>query len=217
MITTLADTFFQQVDRSKVQPYAEYWESIKPQTLGDFLRRYLFAFTSVHTTWEANVRGYNAIKDLGWIADREDLKARLISAKCGMYNNRTKFIWDFTTKFLANPDKYCQKVENWAGYRNSLVKDINGLGITKVSFALEMCFPNEAEVSCIDTHGLKLYGLTADILGTKKGDALYEKAESHWIENSYKLNASATVARAIFWDEKQKKEDSRYWTYVLES
>lgn len=216
MNTAQADNFFSTVTQELVDNYSAYWDTIKPVSQDDFLRRYLFAFTSVHTTWEANVRGYEAIKDLGWIEDKADLLARLIFSRCGMHNNRANYIWEFAQKFIETPEAYCGKAENWTAHRNELVKQIKGLGITKVSFALEMCFPNEAEISCLDTHGLQLYGLDASKLGTKKGDALYEEAEAHWLKRSKDVGASSTVARAIFWDKKQQKEDSRYWTYVLE-
>lgn len=208
--------FFKSLKANEVKRYTEYWESIKPVTVDDFFRRYLFAFTSVHTTWESNVRGYLAIKGLEWKENKENLLSRLVWAKCGMYRNRTNYIWDFKEKFYANPEKFCTLQSDWRTHRNDLVDNIKGLGITKVSFALEMCFPREAMVSCIDTHGLQLYGIEAKSFSTKLGLATYEKAEDNWIDSSVDRGCSPTVSRAIYWDRKQNQPDSRYWSFVLE-
>lgn len=217
METKKAEQFFNTITPKVSKTYTEYWESIKPTTVDDFFRRYLFAFTSVHTTWEANVRGYLALKGLEWTENKENLISRLVWARCGMYNNRAKTIWAFKNKFYANPDFYCNVQGDWRTHRNNIVKEIAGLGITKVSFALEMCFPKEALVSCIDTHGIKLYELSTNSFTSKKAMAEYEEAEDHWIDCSVDVGCSPTIARAIYWDVKQEKKDSRYWTYVLEN
>jgi thermostable 8-oxoguanine DNA glycosylase len=215
MDITQAENFFNSVRQSTVRRYTDYWESIKPITQNDFLRRYLFAFTSVHTTWLGNIRGYTAIRDLKWLDSKETLLQRLINAKCGMHNHRTEYIWNFKEQFLKNPEKYCQKVQEWQPYRNQLVGEINGIGMAKVSFTLEMNFPNEAEVTCLDTHGVQLYKLSKNGAKSKKEVIEYETAEKHWVDCSKAVGCSPTVARAIMWDKKQNKRNSRYWTYVL--
>ena len=58
-----ADDFFKTFPVDKVQAYKDYWESVAPQTDGDRFRRYLFAYCSVHTSWQGNCRGYEAIKN----------------------------------------------------------------------------------------------------------------------------------------------------------
>ena len=58
MDTTKADQFFATFPMEKVETYKQYWESVKPLTQDDIFRRWLFAFCSVHTTWEGNIRGY---------------------------------------------------------------------------------------------------------------------------------------------------------------
>ena len=212
-----ADKFFSTLNNPKlIKRYTNYWESIKPVTIDDFFRRYLFAFTSVHSTWQSNLRGYLALRGLEWVNNKENLISRLVWAKCGMYRNRTQNIWAFKEKFYDSPEFFCEIQADWRTHRNNLVKVIDGLGITKVSFALEMCFPKEALVSCIDTHGLKLYEFENSSFTTKKGLLEYEDAEDHWIDASVECGCSPTVARAIYWDKKQKQKSSRYWTYVLE-
>ncbi len=69
--------------------YAEYWESIAPQTDAEVFQRWLFAFTSIHTTWENNVNLYNSIKNFEeWINDSEVLMKRLIEGRAGLHNQR---------------------------------------------------------------------------------------------------------------------------------
>ena len=70
-----ADDFFKTFPVEKVEAYKDYWESVAPQTDGDIFRRYLFAYCSVHTSWQGNCRGYNAIKNY------EEFAAYLIAWK----------------------------------------------------------------------------------------------------------------------------------------
>lgn len=217
MNTSKAERFFETVRPSTVKRYTDYWETIRPKTNDDFLRRYLFAFTSVHTSWKGNINGFNAIKDLGWLGDKENLRERLINSRCGMHNARTGYIWDFTEKFYANPLKYTKVQGDWTSYRNKLVEEINGIGMAKVSFTLEMCFPSEVEVTCIDTHGIQMYDLPFVGWKSKKEVECYEKTEKHWVECSKALNASPYITRSMFWDKKQNRRNTRYWSYVLEA
>jgi thermostable 8-oxoguanine DNA glycosylase len=162
------------------------------------------------------VRGYNAIKDLGWVNDKEDLRRRLIESKCGMYNNRTEYIWKFRDQFYADPSFYCEVKGDWVAYRNKIVKEIVGLGIAKVSFSLELCFPEECAVFCGDTHMIQLYELKQQDFKSRAGVELYENVERHWLAGSAKMGASPTVARAIYWDRNQNRRNSRYWSVALE-
>ena len=79
MDTTKPDQFFasfKELHSHKVEAYKQYWETLKPLTNEDIFRRYLFAFCSVHTTWEGNIKGYLAIRDfIYWRYNRKDLFA----------------------------------------------------------------------------------------------------------------------------------------------
>ena len=73
----------------KFAQYGKYWESIAPQTDAEIFQRWLFAFTSIHTTWENNVNLYNSIKNFEeWINDSEVLMKRLIEGRAGLHNQR---------------------------------------------------------------------------------------------------------------------------------
>lgn len=101
MDKTKAQKFFDNFPKDKIVSYKEYWETVKPKNTDDIFRRYLFAFCSVHTTWEGNVRGYNAIKNFNeWTDNKESLKEKLHKSGVGLHNNRTEYIWSFKDKFL---------------------------------------------------------------------------------------------------------------------
>ena len=84
-----ADDFFTNFAKDKVNTYKEYWESVRPQNDGDIFRRYLFAYCSVHTSWQGNCRGYNAIKNYeNWIDNKETLLDKLKhSGVCLLYTS----------------------------------------------------------------------------------------------------------------------------------
>jgi hypothetical protein len=97
------------------------------------------------------------------------------------------------------------------------VSKISGIGLAKVSFALEMIHPNEARVLCGDIHQLRLYDMESlKYNKSRSGTDLYKKMERHWMVNCGKLGVPSYIARSIYWDDLQKKEDSRYWSFVLE-
>ena len=216
---TKADIFFETFPRDKVVKYREYWESVRPQNNDDIFRRYLFAYCSVHTTWKGNCSGYNAIKNFNeWIDDTDALREKLHKSGGGLHNNRTNYIWDFSTKFWANPkDFYLTTKKYHVKKRDSIVSKISGIGLAKVSFALEMIHPNEARVLCGDIHQLRLYDMESlKYNKSRSGTDLYKKMERHWMINCGKLGVPSYIARSIYWDDLQKKEDSRYWSFVLE-
>lgn len=214
-----ADIFFETFPRDKVVKYKEYWESVRPQNVDDIFRRYLFAYCSVHTTWKGNCAGYNAIKDFNeWIDNKEVLKDKLHKSGVGLHNNRTNYIWDFSQKFWANPkDFYLTTKKGHVKKRDAIVSKIKGIGLAKVSFALEMIHPNEARVLCGDVHQLRLYDMEhLKYNKSRSGTDTYKKMERHWMVNCGKLKVPSYIARSIYWDDLQKKDDSRYWSFVLE-
>ena len=207
------DALFDSFDKQEVERYQDYWDSVKPQTESEMFKRWLFAFMSVHTTWENNVRGYDAVKDwTKWINLDDKLEQLLIDSRVGLYKGRTKYLSQFATKFWQDPQKYMYQSGNWQEWRDDLVQNILGLGMAKVSFSLEMIYPNEAKVTCMDTHLFQAYGLSQT-----KDARSYKQIENYWLGMCRMWNVPSTIARAIYWDRKQGKTDSRYWSYVLEN
>tara|TARA_Y100000310_G_scaffold216818_1_gene217880 strand:- start:837 stop:1616 length:780 start_codon:yes stop_codon:yes gene_type:complete len=210
---SMANNLFNSFDSKEIEVYKSYWQSIAPKNDTEELQRWLFAFMSVHTTWERNVIGYEAIKDWTvWFNDDKKLMEIIKGAAVGLHNNRVRFISEFAHKFWADPSAYKYQGGSWQDFRNKLVKNILGLGIAKVSFGLEMIYPNEAKVTCMDTHLFQAFGLDQT-----KDARRYIEIENYWLGMCAMWNVPSTIARAILWDRKQDKTDSRYWTYVLEN
>jgi hypothetical protein len=205
--------FFENLDHSGVPVYRDYWQTIAPRDDSEFFRRWLFAFMSVHTSWKANMLGYNAIKDWWkWLNKWDDLHKAIDESRVGMQNNRLKYISEFAYKFWENPAKYKKSLtETWVSYRDRLKKDTLGLGPAKTSFAIELCYPNEAKISCLDTHMFQAYGLDQ-----VKDMRRYNEIETCWIDMCTMWNIPPYIARCIYWDKKQGYTDSRYWSQVFE-
>lgn len=207
------EKFFNELSQEKINSYCTYWGSIEPKTISETFRRWLFAFMSVHTSWKANVTGYNAIKNWWeWFGDDAALLKAIDESRVGMQNNRMRYISQFTKDFWENGDFYEKgEDETWTQFRNRLEEKTLGLGPAKTSFSLEMCYPTEAHVACLDTHLFQVYGLDQS-----RDLSRYEEIEAHWLDMSRMWNVPSYIARCIYWDEKQRREDSRYWSYVFE-
>lgn len=215
---SMADKFFASFPKNKIVAYKDYWMSVKPQNLEDIFRRYLFAYCSVHTTWKGNCSGYKAIKNFEeWVDDKELLRTKLSNSGVGLHNNRTEYIWEFKDKFFQNPKSFYLTAKKYhIKKRDQIVEKIRGLGHAKVSFALEMVHPDFARTTCMDVHMLRLYGMEHLTYKSKAGFAKYRQAEQHWNVNCGKIGVSSYIARCIYWDNIQQKDDSRYWSHVLE-
>lgn len=207
------EKFFLELDYTRVPKLTDYWRSITPDNDSEIFKRWLFAFMSVHTSWKANIAGYMAIRDWWkWLNKWEDLLNAIEASRVGMHNVRVKFISEFSHKFWENPEAYKKSPqESWVEFRNRLKKSTLGLGPAKTSFALEMCYPDKAKITCLDTHMFQAYGLDQT-----KDMKQYEKLEIHWNDMCNMWNVPSYIARCLYWDTKQNYSDSRYWSYVLE-
>jgi thermostable 8-oxoguanine DNA glycosylase len=211
--TSEAEAFFASLTDREIKFQTAYWSALKPLNDTERFQRALFAYTSVHTSWKSNIAAYSLIKNWwAWINQWEILDAKLRQSGAGLYNNRVRFIKDFTTKYWSDPCSYHKaEQESWTQYRNRIEKTILGLGMAKSSFFIEMLYPVEAEITCLDTHLFQLYGLDQS-----KNAKLYQDIEAHWVRMCFEYKVPCYVARCIYWDRKQGYTDSRYWSYVLE-
>ena len=57
------ERFFASITEDEVIDHSIVWERLKPTNDVDVFQRWLFAFCSVHTSYESNMRGYLAIKN----------------------------------------------------------------------------------------------------------------------------------------------------------
>lgn len=193
--------------------YKHYFNSIiKPKTKKDIYNRFIFAFCSVHTTWENNVKGYQILKD-NQITDKRKLKAIIRKSPLGMYNTRTKAIAEFTKHFNKNYKNFLKRRnESWQEYATRLEKSIYGLGFAKTRFAIELLYPNSAKICCVDTHIIQW----AKQNQKKVNKTLYNKIEQGWLNHSKKQKLNPVEARWKWWDNKQGYDNPRYWSYVFE-
>jgi len=213
-MTPGVEAAFREYTNHEAFTYVDYWGSLEVGTNEALFQRFLFAYCSVHTTWEGNVRGYKALRDFkSWLDDDDALAARLKTSGVGLYNNRTRFIGDFAHRFWSRPSWYWRAPrESWPAYRDRIERDSLGLGPAKVSFALEMAFPLGAEVLCLDVHMLRLYN--ARPAGLRVGE--YHRLEADWVARARAVELPSYIVKQMHWDRQQGKPDSRYWSYVLE-
>ena len=193
-----------------VQRYTDYWETIRPRTWHEKWKRWVFAFCSIRTGWKTNKQTYKLLVDNPW-ATREQLRDLLEKSKIGIYEKRTKGIWGFTEAILDNPD--ILNAQPNVEERDKLVKKFYGIGITKVAFSLEMCYPTECKVVCLDSHCCSMFGLDSN----KISESQYKECERQWVKSCETMGYPSAIVRHILWDKIQKKRNTRYWSHVLES
>lgn len=220
------EDFFNSIKDKEIKLYNDYWGELKPQSINAMFRRYLFSFMSIRATWKKNCAGYNSIKKFNkwrlekadqlflWDYNHDELLALIKKSQVGIQNNRTKFIGDFSDAFWSNIKTYTCKdeQESWGTWRDKLCNKIKGLGKAKTSFAIEMMFPLEAQVVCMDTHMFKAYNLDQH-----KDFKLYNIIENDWLNRCERRGVAPYIARSIYWDRNQNRRNSRYWSKVLES
>ena len=213
MQTEEAEAFFASITDQERRLQAAYWSALKPLNDTERFQRALFAYTSVHTSWKSNITAYSLIKDWWvWMNKWDVLEDKIKESGAGLFRNRVRFIKDFSEKYWTNPTFYSKsETETWVDYRNRIEDTILGLGMAKSSFFIEMVYPTEAEITCLDTHLFQLYGLDQT-----KNRNQYEEIERHWVRMCFEYKVPCYVARCIYWDRKQGYTDSRYWSYVLE-
>lgn len=202
-----------EVSPSTVDRYVKYWEDIRPTTWHEKWKRWIFAFCSIRAGWKTNKNTYKALVNIPWTSPSE-LRELLEKCKIGIYDNRTKGIWDFTDDILYDPKVLdIDPSQDWVVQRDKLVKRFHGIGLAKVAFALEMCYPTECKVVCLDTHCLRMFGIDG-----KKGvtDSMYKACEKQWIKACETLGYPSPIVRHILWDKLQGKKNTRYWSHVLE-
>lgn len=208
-----AEALRENITPDAVRSYSRYWKSIVPDGHREYYLRWLFSFMSVRSRWQNNVDAYLGLAGLPPTFTPEHLRRVLVESAIGLWNTRTKGVWKFHSDFWQSPDSwYPLRGEGLRDCRNRLAKLTTGVKHAKVSFALEMAFPFNREVVCLDTHILQLYGIRESI-----APALYEKLESHWCETCVELQVPPVIARHIIWDRIRGESSTRYWSFVFET
>lgn len=219
--TENSDRFFESITEKEKQEQVGYWSQDigLPQSFDENFQRWLFAMVSPRTSWQLNVRGYEAIKDFyPWKWNRKELAKRLRLSGAGLHNERADNIWAFTRAYWEDPMEYLPKAgEHWWAYRDRIESRTRGIARAKTSFGLELNFPSTAKVLCADIHGCRLYGLDSTLNSSVKHAHLYDKMEYHWLNNCRQYEVPSVAARNIFWNRQLKRKNTRFWSRCLES
>lgn len=207
-----ANRIITSITPGESQRYKEYWADLTPYSDEQRYRRWLFSFMSVHTTWQANIKAYNLLKDRAWESDRSRLKELMAVSGVGLDTMRIEALWTFKQRFWELPSWWSRYgMESWSDARDRMVEQCYGLGYAKTSFALEMCFPLDCQVVCLDTHILQVYGVG----GSAPAPKMYKRIEAHWVNLCGEHGVLPTIARNVYWDRVQKQDSPEYWASVL--
>ena len=214
-----AETFIEQISPDRVAAYESYFRTLAPRTVEDVFKRWMFAYASVHTTWEANCKLYQELQDLSWVGNRHALLQRIERSHAGLHNNRTQFIMQFSNFYWKHP-LWFNRVpgEDWFDYRDRIMERAPGIGPAKAAFLLELVYFHRSQVACFDTHMVQLYGTSTKAYAQGRvRDAELNAMERAWTAACQARGLSPCTARWIYWDTKQGKQSSTYWSYVLET
>ena len=209
------EQFIKSIPLDKVEQYSQYWKTITPTTHEDYYKRWQFAFLSVHTTWKTNVKAYVQLTTDKPPTTKEILLQQIKVSGTGLNKMRTEGLWKFKNDFWSDPSEwYRKKDEAWVDCRERLMERCHGLGYAKTSFALELCYPVECGVTCLDTHMLQLYGVKSSPVPSPNK---YKELEKHWMSVCQEHKIPAFMVRNVYWDKVQEQQDTRYWSYVFEN
>ena len=201
----------ENLDQATLDRYEEYFGRMKPMTDEDVMRRFLFAYLSIQTSWEANVRLYLRLRDLSWLNGvEEDLRRVFVEERTGMYNHRPARIWEFGMMWKSNPSVLHRiKGESWEGYRDRLCRTLIGLGNAKIGFAIEMCWP-EADCVCLDRHMLgKFFGRRNPVISSDQ----YRALERRFCKAC--KSRKPGLVRMALWDRMKGQSSPAYWADCL--
>ena len=203
--------FFDSIKDDEISTQTDYWQSRAPVSDNEIKNRWLFAFTSVHTTWQSNVAQYNLLKDTE-LNNLSAITYKLILSRGGMQNLKAEGIFNFGIQWKQDSSVFTTQYQCLKTIRDTLCNRLTQINFAKVSFALEMCYPTTANVVCLDRHMLALFGHDKE---TAPGKLLYHRMENYWLRLCKLRDVPSYIARCIYWDRAQNQSDSHYWAYIL--
>src|SRR5262245_43076773 len=182
------------------------------------MRRWLFAVMSYQNTWRNNVKAFRYVDELGYPLHRfgrKGLARHVMDSRSGLHERRTHTLYTVSCGLWESAGSWKPwPAEHVSDFRTRLLSRNTGLVYAKLSFVLEMLYPEAGMVVCVDRHMFELYGI-------EKGGrtpATYALVEKHWVETCKDLRLPATIARHIWWDQLRDPVEwsTRYWSHVLE-
>lgn len=208
--------FFNSLKLAHVRRETKYWESLQTNSDFDVFKRWLFAILSVNSDWKSNVYAYKfLLSDFSWMISRESLDAKMPLAKVGLNVRRAEGIWQLVEGFREDPKQFTKKDdETWVECRDRLIGRIRGLGNAKTTYALNLSYPVDAELLCLDIHVLRFMGYEKQSISSLRQ---YKEYETLWMDKCDDVGVAPNVAREIYWNRVQGRTNSRYWSYCLEA
>lgn len=89
---------------------------------------------------------------------------------------------------------------SWHDVRQTLDSAITGLGLAKSSFFLTLLHPMEAQVVCLDSHMLRVFGWTEKVWGSILDHSKhYFAMELEVLSQCSKMKVQAVAAREVLW------------------
>lgn len=214
------------LDHLQLAKYESYWLRLTPDGVRESYLRWMFAFASVNTGWAQNVALYRAWSALPYNADVSQFEAAVHASRAGLYK-RAAHASEFAKAYWANPTPFMPSPgESLADVRARVIetmkhRGLKGIGLAKISFALELLKPGSCDVVCIDRHVARWFGVeTRNAVGTNEpvsmSDELYYRIETAWLDLCKKYKKPSPILRHALWDSVQGQPDTRYWSYCLE-
>ena len=200
----------------RCEHYSNYFGRIEPVTPHDMWRRYLFAYTTVNLSWQSSIKLYAGLDRLEWPASEEDIRNAFIAAKSGFQNTRPRFIADFAARYFKGINflKFQHKPgRDWVEFRQALDNEILGLGMIKISFTMELAYPQETRIVCLDRHMLARIFHTDPTSNVAGGQYLHY--EHLWVQTCRDYGAAPGIARLAYWDLMQGRDSPDYWAHVF--
>lgn len=200
----------------RCEHYSNYFSRIDPVIPHDMWKRYLFAYTTVNLSWQSSVKLYTELDRLEWPAPEWKIKDAFITARAGFHETRPRYIADFAAKYFrgVNYLKFQHRPSrNWIEFRDALDKEILGLGMIKISFTMELAYPQETEIVCLDRHMLaRIFHTdpTRNCTGPR-----YLHYERLWVQTCRRYGVAPGIARLAYWDKLQGQNSPDYWAHVF--
>lgn len=203
----------ESVGDSRYRAYEEAFAGLVPHTDADLFRRFLFVFLSVNMPWEHNVSLYNKLKSLWWFDSPGKVRKVFLDERCGLENTRSVQIVDFANVFVEHPKWFWKTAEESADrYRERMMDAVPGLGITKVSFLMELVYPDSACV-CLDRHMLKrVFGYFRP---DRPAEGRYRRYENIWVRESRGMQRKPGITRMACWDALLGYTSHTFWSSCM--
>lgn len=224
-------TIVASITDEEIEKYTKYWKLLKPITHQQISNCFIFAFLSIRTTWRKNVHGFelwgndkiiNIVKAVHNTPDEDptkEAKVRTLNAmvaalQTGLQGQKLSSVQSFLELTKDDFNAVLKKEdESWDTYRNRISDAIRYLGITKSSFAIELLYPDEAGVVCIDTRMVNMFGYKGMHLGPKK----YREIEKEWVAYSETRGVAPAIARHIVWSRESPSGNCTDWSNCLDT